>query len=82
MSPTIKHNNFVLVSGLMYLFKNPAVNDIVAFKHTNSILIKRITKILENKYFVKGDNPKDSLDSKQIGLISKKQILGKVIYIL
>lgn len=33
--------------------------------------------IPEGYYFVVGDNRKDSLDSRTIGLISKKQIMGK-----
>lgn len=50
----------------------------------NRFLIKRITKIDPSvdgeKYIVSGDNKKDSLDSRIFGWISKKDILGKVIY--
>ena len=35
-------------------------------------------KIPEDMYLVLGDNREDSLDSREIGLISKKDILGKV----
>ena len=42
--------------------------------------IKRITKIDGEKYFVSGDNEKDSMDSRRFGWIEKKDILGKVIY--
>jgi len=47
-------------------------------------LIKRITKIDPSadgeKYFVSGDNKKDSMDSRRFGWILIKDIVGKVIY--
>ena len=81
MEPLIKSNDTLLVSGLPYLFKNPKINDIVALREKgNKMLIKRITKIHNDKYFVQGDNLKDSYDSRKFGEIFKNQILGKVIY--
>jgi signal peptidase I len=81
MEPLIKNGNTVLVSNIFYLFKNPKVGDVVAFKNLNGkILIKRITKKENKKFFIEGDNKKDSLDSKSFGMISGDKILGKVIY--
>ncbi len=79
MEPRIKNGEEVLVTGIIYLFKKPKISDIVAFKKDKKVLIKRIIRIDGDKYFVAGDNTNDSLDSKTFGLISKKQILGKVI---
>lgn len=72
----------VLVSSIPYLFSKPKINDIVAFKEKNTgkIFIKRIAKIDNQKYFVKGDNKRDSLDSRELGWIKIKEIIGKVIY--
>lgn len=81
MEPLIKNGNTVLVSSIFYLFKNPKANDIIAFKNFDgNILIKRIKKEENGKFFMEGDNKKDSLDSKNFGMISRAKILGKVIY--
>lgn len=81
MEPFIKNKDTVLVSGIIYLFINPKVNDIVAFRDKEGkVLVKRITESHNNDYFVEGDNKKDSLDSKAFGAILKRSILGKVIY--
>jgi len=50
----------------------------------SKFLIKRITKIDPSadgeKYFVRGDNEKDSVDSRRFGRIERKEIVGKVVY--
>ncbi len=43
-------------------------------------LFKKIKKIKKGKYFVLGENPKDSFDSRRFGEIQRNQILGKFIY--
>lgn len=80
MEPEIKTGGTVLATNLFYWFKNPKIGDIVAFRNAGKILIKRITKVSNGKYFLAGDNQKDSLDSREFGLISRQKILGKVIY--
>lgn len=83
MEPQIKNGSTVLVSNIFYIFKNPKVNDIIAFKNAaGKVLIKRITKKENGSFFIEGDNKKDSSDSKNFGMISKDKILGKVIYTL
>ena len=80
MEPTIKNEEEVLVSNFCYWFKKPKIGDIVAFRDSGQILIKRITEISEGKYFLSGDNQRDSLDSRKLGLIAKQKIIGKIIY--
>ncbi|MEK7534257.1 MAG: S26 family signal peptidase [Patescibacteria group bacterium] len=84
MEPTIKNGQSVLASSLPYFFSKPKMGDIVVFRKNERVLMKRITKIDQSddgkKYFVKGDNEKDSMDSKRFGWISKNDIIGKVIY--
>lgn len=91
MEPNILRGQTVLVSLIPYLFSKPKINDIVAFiphrngtgfkeKNTGKIFIKRIVKNNGNKYFMKGDNKKDSVDSQEIGWVLRKEIVGKVIF--
>ncbi|MEK7168569.1 MAG: S26 family signal peptidase [Patescibacteria group bacterium] len=80
MEPLFLHGDKILTTNIFYLFKSPQINDIVVFKDITNVFVKRITKIINDKYFVSGDNQNDSLDSKDFGAISKSQILGKFIY--
>lgn len=82
MEPTIKNGASVLVSGIPYLFPKPKISDIVAFrgKETGKVFIKRIVKVDRDKYFVSGDNKNDSIDSRKLGWITKREIVGKVIW--
>lgn len=80
MEPTIKSKQMVLASGLFYLFKKPRIGDIVAFREKDKVFIKRIQRVVRDKYFLTGDNRKDSLDSRTFGFISQEQILGKIIH--
>jgi len=80
MTPGIKNGEKVLVSSIFYWFKNPQIGDIVAVIRDGKVFVKRITKTNENKYFLEGDNKKDSLDSRKFGFIAKEKIIGKVFY--
>ena len=80
MQPQIVNGETVLISNLFYLFKNPQIGDIVAFSIQGKILIKRVTKIKKERYFLEGDNREDSLDSRKFGFVLREKILGKVFY--
>jgi signal peptidase I len=81
MEPQIKNGETILVSKIPYWFKTPQINDIVAFKDSSEkILVKRIVKIENRRYFVEGDNKRDSLDSRKFGDISKDKIIGEIIF--
>lgn len=71
----------VLVNKLAYVFKSPQINEVIVLKNPKdkTCIIKRINRIKDNKYFVLGDNSKESTDSRSFGWISKKEIVGKVI---
>ncbi|MBI2036436.1 nickel-type superoxide dismutase maturation protease [Candidatus Microgenomates bacterium] len=82
MEPNFQEGQTVLVSYLPYLFRPPKISDVVVIKDPRSrrLLLKRITNTKSKKYFVAGDNPKSSTDSRTFGSINKENILGKVIF--
>jgi len=80
MEPALRQGQSVLASSIPYLVSKPKIGDIIFFKKDEKIFIKRVSKIDGDKYFVAGDNQKDSMDSRKFGWINKSDILGKVIY--
>lgn len=80
MLPTLKMGQDVLVFNWAYFFSNPKIGHIVVVKVDGKEMVKRIQTINGRTYFVQGDNPKDSLDSRKLGPIKKSDVLGKVIW--
>ncbi len=79
MYPAFNSGDVVLVNRLAFFFKNPKIGDIIVLKKERDI-IKRIIKVKDNRFFVVGDNKKESTDSRQFGWIGRKEIVGKVIF--
>lgn len=77
MEPYIKFNDEVLVSSIPYFFSGPRKGDIVAFRYTHRIFIKRIRDVKNSQFLLEGDKTKDSL---KIEWVKKSDIIGKVIY--
>ena len=79
MNPTIKDGEVVLIDRDAEI----KIGDIVVAKHPveqNSELIKRIEHINERgHYFLVGDNPEDSNDSRHFGAVAREFIKGKVV---
>ena len=79
MSPAFKSGDTVLVNKLSYFLNRPNIGDVVVLRQ-KKFIIKRIAKIEGGKYFVTGDNKKESTDSKSFGWINREEIVGKVIF--
>ena len=79
MSPGLASGNKVLVDPRAAI----AVGDIVLARHPykqTTRLIKRVTEISESgDYFLAGDNPDESTDSRTFGKITTTDIIGKVV---
>jgi nickel-type superoxide dismutase maturation protease len=80
MNPTLKDGEVVLVD------REPAtieIGDIVVAKHPiaqTGEVVKRVARINERgHYFLIGDNPDDSEDSRHFGAVTREYIKGKVV---
>ncbi len=82
MEPTFHSGDRLFVSDLYYRLFRPRANDVVVAKdpRTGKLLLKRITKLKNGYYFVQGDNPSKSTDSRQFGKVPRKNIVGKVLF--
>lgn len=78
MLPYLAPGDHVLTSTTPYLIFKPKIGDVVVFRSNNlSIMVKRISKISNGKFFVEGDNKNDSFNPASI---NKKDIIGKVLF--
>lgn len=70
MEPAFKEGDYVLA--FSYFFRTPKVGDVVILKKENTLLIKRIHQVENEKIIVTGDNSRSKFT------VNKKDILGKV----
>lgn len=74
MTPTLNPGDLVLV----FRFIHGRRGDIVVFRRNHILMIKRVSRVERGKYYLLGDNPRNSLDSRRFGVVSKKEIVGVV----
>jgi len=82
MEPTLREDDKVVVNRFAYFFIRPKEGDVVVVYHPKDRrkkMIKRIKKSTHLGYFLIGDNLNKSTDSRNFGVVQKKDIIGKVI---
>ncbi|HMD88104.1 MAG TPA: S26 family signal peptidase [Anaerolineaceae bacterium] len=82
LEPDYQDGDFVLISKIPIIFKYVRAGDVIVFHHeVYGTLIKRIARLVsdQNGYYVLGTH-RDSIDSRLIGTIATKDVLGKVIW--
>ena len=80
MERTLKEGDLVTYKKLKKNI-NLEIGDIVVASHPktkNKLIIKRIHRIYQNKFDLRGDNSIASTDSREFGLIELDLIIGKV----
>lgn len=82
MEPTYKNGERIFIAK-KWIFP-VRENDVVVAKDPRNkrLILKRIRKITnETLFYLLGDNPKESTDSRKFGWVEKKYIIGQVISI-
>ena len=85
MEPAYRAGDRVLVNRLAYLWRRPAVGDVVVLRdpeRPGHQLLKRIAGAPDGApgpagYLVLGDNPARSRDSRTFGLVQRPEIIGR-----
>lgn len=78
MYPFLKNGETIFC--MKPIFNNLKKNDIVVFSYEKEgLMIKKITRIDENGYYVEGTTPY-SIDSSIFGYLKKEEILYKMIF--
>lgn len=76
MEPTIKDGALILV---WQWIRRPKKGEIILFKNKDKYFVKRVSKVEGDRLTLLGDNPSDSLDSREMGTINIGSIVGKII---
>jgi nickel-type superoxide dismutase maturation protease len=91
MLPVLQPGDEVFIEPLARLIQHDRslnVGDIVTLWHPTQPGLKMVKRIEQidptvekagDRYFVRGDNPDESTDSRQFGWIDANQIIGKVV---
>ena len=85
MESTLKEGDLVTYRKLDLKNIDLEIGDIVVAYHPktkNKLIIKRIHRIYQNKFDLRGDNSLSSTDSRELGLVELDSIIGKVDKIL
>jgi len=82
MLPLLKPGEEVLIDPAINQTQSPQIGDLVVAQHPredNLQLIKRVSFISEEgRFFLIGDNPEESTDSRSFGSVGLEQIVGRV----
>lgn len=81
MLPLLKPGDEILIDPYAYHRYLPQIDDIIVAKHPQKrqlTIVKRITAIKDNQYFLMGDNRNASTDSHDWGTIELSNIYGRV----
>lgn len=77
MAPTYVHGQLVIVS----MLARPRVGHVVVAIQRNKEVIKRIVAVHNDwQLDLRGDNKEDSVDSRDLGLVPKRMVLGVVVW--
>ena len=79
MEPAIKEGSYLVVN---CWYRKVAAKEIVVLRANGMVMVKRIDRIEGSRIFVVGDNRESSMDSRKLGWMDRKDIVGKLIVVI
>lgn len=81
MLPAYSAGSKLLVSRIIYVVRGPKIGDVVVLRDLRGgrLILKRIKSENRDGYWVEGDNPAGSTDSRSFGPVKKEDMIGKVM---
>jgi type IV secretory pathway protease TraF len=76
MSPNLTPGRIVLGWNI----GKPKVGELIIFRHQGLDKIKRVSSIENDAFYVLGDNPDESTDSRSFGYIERGQVVARVVW--
>lgn len=76
MRPTLTSGDLVVATKRM-----PRIGTMALAHRGNQEIIKRVTRIVDDRYYLVGDNTLESTDSRHYGFVSKSDILGTIMIV-
>lgn len=84
MEPTVSSGQIVLVNRLAFVTRPPRTGDVVVVEHPlhpGALVVKRLAGAQDGRFFLRGDNPSHSIDSRHYGTVPESRIHGRVVFI-
>lgn len=92
MNPTLTNNSMIVIDKYMYKLFDIKRGDILILEIEKEEVIKRLAflpgekadfngklvSLKENEIYILGDNPKESIDSRNYGPVKTELIIGKI----
>ena len=82
MLPLLQPEEEILIDPSAYQKHKPQINDVILTNHPYNArlkIVKRVAQVADdNSYYLIGDNPEESTDSRHWGRINRQKIIGRV----
>ncbi len=80
MLPVLRPGDVILVNESAYRRRAPRYGEVVVARPLSlggRALVKRILPVGSDEYFLLGDHPTESLDSRELGPVTRRELVGR-----